>query len=517
LKMLIVRLLSFLAMMLFAFSPATLSAQKSLAEKATIQAGYGTVTIGDAQWQRFSFRPDIPIGKFGVGLDLELFLDNTGKISKEGWDFSNRNQSFDTILRKIYYVRYGKPQDTSYLRAGALEEVSLGYGLIMDNYCNTLNYPGDKKVGVVFGVENIGTFGLGIQGMMNSLGDLKNRGAVVGGRVSARPFTLSEIPILDRVTFGAAVVRDVNQFAGLKDSDNDGYPDFEDGFPDNRKLWLDTDHDGLTDYTSASPSDTAFVDPDADGDNLTDYWWTDGTNKGFDRDIKRSVLINVKNNRNGVSIYGFDAGIPLLEGPVDLNLYGQYAKINSGGWGIALPGFQVTSGGFRGRIEYRHFSGRFRPNYFDNLYENERVNLIGGQIVTKFMALPDVTLNGVYGQAQYSLSNFARIRATYQNMSGEKRFQDLTVKAEILENILSLIPKISIAEAYFFNTYVDSSHKITDITANTLYGTRVGIGISPSISIVWNTRYTFTPKDPTGTTGFVRHRFVSIETVMLVR
>lgn len=513
-----VRFFSVLAVMLFSLLSSPF-AQQALPDKATIQAGYGTVTIGDTQWQRFSFRPDIPIGRFGIGLDLELFLDNTGRVSREGWDFTNRNQTIDTILRKIYYVRYGKPQDTSYIRAGALDDVSLGYGLIMDGYRNTLNYPGDKKLGVVFGLENVGTFDLGIQGMVNSLGDLKNKGAVVGGRVSAKPFKESSIPLFDRLTFGATFVRDVNQFAGLKDSDNDGYPDFEDGFPNDPKLWLDTDHDGLTDYTYAAPGDTAFVDPDADGNNLTDYWYTDpknSTNKGFDHP-KRAALINVKNDRNGVSVYGFDAGIPLLEGPVHLDLYGQYAKIHSGGWGIAVPGFQATAGGFRGRIEYRHFAGRFRPNYFDNLYENERVALIDGRIFTKFMTLPDMTLNGVYGLAQYRLLNFVRAQATYQNMSGEKRFQDLTGKAEILEGILSHIPKISIAEAYFYNTYVGGGQKITDITANTLYGTRIGIGISPSISIVWDTRYTFTPKDPTGTTGYVRHRFVSIETVMLMR
>ncbi|MDP2982297.1 MAG: hypothetical protein Q8O92_03080 [Candidatus Latescibacter sp.] len=509
------RFFSFLAVMLFSFASSPF-AQEATSDKATIQAGYGTVTIGDTQWQRFSFRPDIPIGPVGIGLDLELFLDNTGKISKEGWDFSNRNQTIDTILRKIYYVRYGKPQDPVYLRVGALDAVTLGYGLIMDGYRNTLNYPGDKKLGVVFGLENVGTFGLGIQGMVNSLGDFKNKGAVVGGRVSARPFKPSGFPLFDRMTIGATFVRDVNQYAGLKDSDNDGYPDFEDGFPNDSKLWLDTDHDGLTDYTRAAPGDTAFVDPDADGNNLTDYWWTDGTNKGFNHP-KRAVLINVKNDRNGVSVYGFDAGIPLLEGPLHLDLYGQYAKIYSGGWGIAVPGFQATAGGFRGRIEYRHFAGRFRPNYFDNLYENVRVALIGGQIFTKLMTLPDVTLNGVYGLARYNFSNFFSAQATYQTMSGGKKYQDLTGKVEILNGILSHIPKISVAEAYFYNTYVDSEHKVIDITANTLYGTRIGIALSPSLSIVWDTRYTFTPKDPTGTTGFVRHRFVGIETVMAMR
>ena len=82
-------------------------AQEEINSKTSIQAGYGTVTLGGVQWQRFSLRPDFPLGKFGLGLDLELFIDNEGKISKEGWDFSSRNQIWDTLLRKIYYARYG--------------------------------------------------------------------------------------------------------------------------------------------------------------------------------------------------------------------------------------------------------------------------------------------------------------------------------------------------------------------------------------------------------------------------
>ncbi|MBN1293703.1 MAG: hypothetical protein JXB48_17815 [Candidatus Latescibacteria bacterium] len=497
-------------------------AQEEVPTKMTIHAGFGTVTMGDVQWQRFSFRPDIPIGNFGIGLDVELFIDEKGKISKEGWDFSNSNKTWDTLLRKIYYVRYGKSLDRFYARAGALDDVSLGYGLIMDGYRNTLNYPGDKKIGLDFALRNVGTFGIGVHGMINSFGDLKNKGIVIGGRVTARPLKPTNKGLISRLTIGATLVRDINQFAGLKDSDNDGYPDFQDGFPDDKHLWLDTDGDGITDY-KVSGADTTFIDPDADGDNLTDKWYTEDRGVAIlDSDgVEHDKLLNIENDLDGVSVYGFDAGLPLFEGAFNLDIYGQYAGIHTGnegldgGWGIAIPGLQFLVERFKARVEYRHFEGRFRGNYFDNLYEHERVTLIGDNIITKEMKLVDQMLNGMYAMMGYNFYEMFSAHGTFQVMNGDKEYQDVTGKIVIQERLLENIPKISIAEAYYYNTYVDMDrYNLFEFTENTLYGTRIGFEIAPSLIVVWDTHYTFTPN---GKGGLDKQRFVGIETVVKMR
>lgn len=481
---------------------------------ASVQAGYGTVTIGDVQWQRLSFRPDIPIGKFGMGLDLELLLDNTGKISSDGWDFSSESKSWDTVLRKIYYVRYGKPSDKFFIRAGALDNVTLGYGLIMDGYRNTLNYPGDKKVGLQFALRDVGTFGLGVEGMVNSFGDLQYDGAVVGMRVSARPFKPSGMPILKKVTIGATAVRDVNQYAGLKDSDDDGYADVQDGFADDDTKWADTDGDGIDDG----------VDIDADGDNILD-----STYGGADTDVTLDTLTNIQKSADGVTVYGFDAGIPLLEGKVKLDLYAQYAKIHTGsdadsldgGWGTGAPGIQLLVSTFTARLEYRHFEGRFLPAYFNNIYENERAVFSGSGLVTKDATLTDNTLNGFFGLASYEFFGLVTAQASYQRMSGDsstglnKTYQDLTGKVKLTDKLLSQVPKISLVEGYFYNTNVDvDEYGLLDLTPNTFYGTRLGIDVSSSMTVVWDTRYTF---ESNGKGGLVRNRFVGIETQFAVK
>jgi hypothetical protein len=479
----------------------TVTAQTNSPDRMTIQAGYGTVTMGDVQWQRFSFRPDIPLGTFGLGLDFEVFIDEEGRISKEGWDFSNKNQTWDTIIRKIYYARYGKPMDRFYARAGALDNVTLGYGLVMDEYRNTLAYPADKKLGVDLAVREVGTFGLDVHGMINSVGDFKNDGAVVGGRVAFKPLKPFAGNILGRFTVGATFVRDINQYAGLKDSDADGYPDFQDGFPDDGNRYADSDGDGYEDG----------VDIDDDGDNELDT---------LDPFVERQEYIDIRERKNGVSVYGLDLGLPLLNGPVRLDLYGQYSAIRTGdeatdgGWGVGVPGLRLLFNRFSGQVEYRHFEGNFRPSYFDNLYEHERVRLVGTTPVTKEMSLDDESLNGVWGRLGYDFFGLAAATASYQTMQGDRSFHDLTGTASVNERTLKNVPKISLLEAYFYNRYVEDTADLLKHSPNMLYGTRVGFEITPGVMIVWDTRYTFTPR---ANGGLESNRFVSIETVMMVR
>jgi len=508
--------------MLGVLSVPCVNAQEPVPTKMTLQGSFGTVTMDGVQWQRFSFRPEIPVGAIGIGLDVELFIDEEGRISKEGWDFSNRNKMWDSLMRKLYYIRYGSSLDRFYARIGALDDVTLGYGLVMDRYRNTLSYPAEKNIGLDFAISDLGTFGIGVHGMVNSFGDLKNKGIVAGGRITARPLKTFEMGLASRLTFGVTFVRDVNQYAGLKDSDDDGYPDFQDGFSDDSTMWLDTDKDGITDYIDEDGS-RYYIDKDADGDGLTDPWYTD--DRGYptlDPEVETENLINIEKNRNGVSVYGFDVGLPLLEGPLHLDLYGQFAKIHTGekniegGWGTGIPGLMARTERFRGQVEYRHIDGRFRPGYFDNLYDHERVTLYGDQVSTKEQTLPDDNLDGMYGRIGYYFFDMFFAEAGYQYLTGDGRYQDLTGEAKVLPGLLDNIPKITVLEAYFYNRYVDTdTYDLFDFTTNTLYGTRIGVALTPGLSVVWNTRYTFTPK-PDGS-GFERNRFISIETVITMK
>ena len=228
--------------------------------KASYAAAVGSVTIDGKQWQRISLRPDIPIGKFGVALDIEIFVDDQGNFNKKGWDFDSTEDAVGSVLRKIYYLRYGRPGEGVFVKVGALDNVTLGYGLMMEGYCNSLEYPGVKKLGLQFDVRNLSPMHVGIQGMINNFEDLGRVGAVIGGRLSARPMAATGIPLLSKLEIGASYVRDMDQFGGFKDSDDDTYPDVVDDFPDDKERYVDTDGDGFDDAE----------DIDDDGNNVRD-------------------------------------------------------------------------------------------------------------------------------------------------------------------------------------------------------------------------------------------------------
>ena len=44
-------------------------------EQPSYSGSMGSVTVGQEQCYRLSFRPDIPIGRWGVARDVELFVD----------------------------------------------------------------------------------------------------------------------------------------------------------------------------------------------------------------------------------------------------------------------------------------------------------------------------------------------------------------------------------------------------------------------------------------------------------
>ena len=64
------RLSQVMAVIVIVLFTASIQAQDNVPDKMTIQGSFGTVTMDGTQWQRFSLKPDIPVGNFGVGLEF---------------------------------------------------------------------------------------------------------------------------------------------------------------------------------------------------------------------------------------------------------------------------------------------------------------------------------------------------------------------------------------------------------------------------------------------------------------
>ncbi|MDP6125629.1 MAG: hypothetical protein QGH20_07745, partial [Candidatus Latescibacteria bacterium] len=147
----------------------------------------GAATIRDESGDevlvnQISFRPEFRVGKLGVALDIPLYFDVDGNFQDQYWD-----EPAD-LLDKIYYVRWGQLGDSFYVRAGAVDNVTLGYGLIMSGYNNALNFPTDRLVGIHTGIQ----WGpVGVEGM---LADIRKHD-LYGGRLSFKAHRFLEIGI----------------------------------------------------------------------------------------------------------------------------------------------------------------------------------------------------------------------------------------------------------------------------------------------------------------------------------
>ena len=141
--------------------------------------GGGLTFINGDAYVRLQLQPEIPLGKFGLGLDLVLlynpYAENVGDqfLAEDGeaWD------SASTWLRLIRYFSYGKPYDPFYFRLGEFDYLTIGHGSIMSGYSNH-----DRR-GLHLNLRKSDSK-YGIETMVNDLGNP----TIFGGRGFYRPF-----------------------------------------------------------------------------------------------------------------------------------------------------------------------------------------------------------------------------------------------------------------------------------------------------------------------------------------
>ncbi len=450
--------------------PETGSSQTGLSVGASI----GAVTIGDEIYNQIGIRPEFSIGKLGVALDLSLYIDKDGNIRKENWD-SPRD-----IFEKIYYVRWGQPGDPLYLKVGAIDNYRLGFGLLMNRYSNAIQYPDVIRTGMELGLQGDQ---MGLQAMINNFSELTNGGGLMAGRVTYK--------LLGNLEIGASIVFDRNQFKGLEDRDGDDVPDYVDDFPDNKKLAVDTDGDGIADELDWDRDNNWFRDnPNIVPDSLLE--------ETLDPSIlKKAFRVSKAKDKEQYAV-ALDASYPIINFEyLQLTAYSQFAQFGyDGGWGMTFPGFLAKFAFIRAYAEYRIFGENFLPEYFSTTYELERAvfrqdaadSSGTAQPFSKRQSLENVTeaLKGYVIGADFDLGNYIVFGAEYQNMSKS----DLKIRTfrSSLDLNTSFIPKINRAGAYFFQ---NNARELFKKTEGTVLGYRVEYEIAGSTSLLLDFRQVY--------------------------
>jgi hypothetical protein len=184
-----------------------------------ISLGVDTLPTGingeSATYQKISFTPDLALGAFGVGVDLELRFridlasDTPFDIYLPDWvpNYEGNGRTiWDIYLPKIQYLRYGHPGENLYVKAGAIDDLVLGNGFIMGNYSNKVFQPDLKISGLNFRVDgNLIKFPyFGVEGAVGNLARLD----VLGARAYTRPLAALPLPIIKNIELGSSFVMD---------------------------------------------------------------------------------------------------------------------------------------------------------------------------------------------------------------------------------------------------------------------------------------------------------------------
>jgi len=427
----------------------------------------GAIMIDGKNYQQIGLRMDVPIGKFGFGVDAILVIDEDGNVRSEDWD------EFEDYVDKIYYVRWAKKNEPFYLKVGGLDNSYIGYGAIVNGYSNMIEFPDYKRIGMetAFNTETIsGEF------FLNNFKELmRNEPSMLFG-------TRVNYNIFNGLSIGVSAAIDLNEFNGLRDSDGDGYVDPLDEFPDDGRIVTERERLEELGFSDATIQELIYfgeLNP-ATRDSLPKY--TDSTST--------------------VSIVGFDIGYPIYKSEsVNIDLYAEVAKIVDYGFGFTAPGFRINSGIFTFTAAYRQGSEEFLFGYFNQTYELERAVFTssienGLSVITKSETLRNIeAMNGYFVGVAIDFWGFLSFDINYQDLRGDNDSSSKSI-AGSLGIMDKLIPLISTAKGYYLQNNVNDFSEWK--TSSTTMGAIIGYEVSSGVSLDFNYKLSFVDKDGNG-------------------
>ncbi|MBB6478401.1 hypothetical protein [Spirochaeta isovalerica] len=280
-------------------------------------------------YNSIKLNPDLAIGKFGIGLDIDFRFtmdtsngDSGFRVYKPDWVLEDGSFSeyLNLYLSKFDYIRWGQSGDDLFAKIGSLENVTVGNGFIVGGYTNEMFKPAKKYTGLRFELDtalfNWPYMGIELFTSNISVFDL------MAARYYVKPLGGIKSPVFSGLEIGATIAVDRKPYFFLYD---------EATVPG-----VDTTPDEIYDYTS----------------------------------------ISVNESPNTVLVYGFDVMQPLVDIKVfTMALYGDFVL-----QGTQTPALGGTSGlngslfkfiGWNAGLIFR--GEDFVPTYFNRNYDLDRL------------------------------------------------------------------------------------------------------------------------------------------------
>ena len=464
--------------------PFTLFAQdadnSSISMKSGTTGSIGTVTMNGQMYNQLSLRPEIPIGKLGIGLDIYLYFNDEG-MYWESWNFSSGGSAYRTIIDKIYYIRWGHPEDNLYFMAGALPSVTLGEGILVYNYANIMEYPQVRQIGLNLQAK---VAGIDIE-LIHS-----NLKVAAPGILGIR----GSYSVFPKLSMGISLVTDLNQLAGLPDNDGDDYPDYYDYYPDDSSKWDDEDKWEKIYYSIPGADLDSFITWYEDSEFYNYY----NPEEAESDAISGIALDAVHTLSEKITLY---SQVGFLIGEIDTTMLNPTIQLEkkSLGTGWVPLGARVKLGPINLLAEYRMGSRLFIFNFWDQAYDLNRVIVVDSILTRESQLYKYGKLNGFYTRADVSVFNLFNFGVGYQNMKGEKWDENINAYklGETNQTLLasvgiypSLIPKVKKAEAFYQQSNVSNPFDFSP-SSSTILGYDVGIKVSSGVMLMYQGRTTY--------------------------
>ncbi|MFP4363650.1 MAG: FecR domain-containing protein, partial [Spirochaetia bacterium] len=159
----------------------------------------GTVTIDGTMYQKAVIQPQFEFGQLKLGLYLPVIY-SSDMFNPDDWYKPDGNSEwsfgtdeafgddmiarvgdfFSDLALKIRYFEWGDNRDDFYLRVGNLSTMTIGHGILMEDFANDTDFPAVRRVGINTGVD----FGaMGVEAVVNDIA----APTIFGGRLFWKP------------------------------------------------------------------------------------------------------------------------------------------------------------------------------------------------------------------------------------------------------------------------------------------------------------------------------------------
>jgi hypothetical protein len=169
-------------------------------------------TDSSSTFQTLVLRPHLTWDDWYIQLDLPLnyqIVDSDGfsvSLREADWVPTGKRTYLDVYLPRIALIQFGEPGADVFFQVGAINELTLGNGFVVDRYSNTLFAPGHTQTGANISLRGP-LFGLPSGGFDAIIGNLAALD-VIAGRVHWALFEFSGHPLFSTMEVGTTLAAD---------------------------------------------------------------------------------------------------------------------------------------------------------------------------------------------------------------------------------------------------------------------------------------------------------------------